>query len=171
MTRMLKLFLGLAALATLARAAPAPLFGINLGSGDESSDKPASVSQDDITSTLVRPAQFARAAYCSAASVTNWSCGDSCDVLPNVEVLTAGGDDGAIPGCEFLRSLPSATRALTKGVTAHLLQSSSPQTPTRRRLSSRTRALTPRRSSRSRTTSSSSRSTRTRRSSRRRATT
>ena len=115
MTRMLKLFLGLAALATLARAAPAPLFGINLGSGDESSDKPASVSQDDITSTLVRPAQFARAAYCSAASVTNWSCGDSCDVLPNVEVLTAGGDDGAIPGCECLRSLPSATRALTRG--------------------------------------------------------
>ena len=38
MTRMLKPFLGLAALATLARAAPAPLFGINLGSGDESSD-------------------------------------------------------------------------------------------------------------------------------------
>ncbi|KAI0705109.1 alpha/beta-hydrolase [Cerioporus squamosus] len=98
MTRMLKSFLGLAALAALARAAPAPLFGINLGSGDESGDKPASVSQDDITSTLVRPAQFSRAAYCSAASVTNWSCGDSCDAIPNVKVLTAGGDDGEIPG-------------------------------------------------------------------------
>ncbi len=98
MTRILKPLLGLAALAAIARAAP--LFGINLGSGDESDGKPAAVSQGDVTSTLVRPAQFSRAAYCSAASVTNWSCGESCDVLPNVKVLAAGGDDGAIPGCE-----------------------------------------------------------------------
>ncbi|TFK89080.1 alpha/beta-hydrolase [Polyporus arcularius HHB13444] len=103
MTRILKPLLGLAALAAIARAAP--LFGINLGSGDESDGKPAAVSQGDVTSTLVRPAQFSRAAYCSAASVTNWSCGESCDVLPNVKVLAAGGDDGAIPGF-FIASDP-----------------------------------------------------------------
>ncbi|KAI0746036.1 alpha/beta-hydrolase [Earliella scabrosa] len=107
MTRMLRPFLGFTVLAALAHAAPAPLFGIHLGHGDESETTPAAISQDDISSTLVRPAQFARAAYCSAEAVTNWSCGESCDVLPNVQVLAAGGDDAAIPGF-FIASDPDA---------------------------------------------------------------
>lgn len=98
---MLKSFLGLVALAAFARAAPTPLFGIHLGSGDEADSTPTAVSQADITSTIERPAKFARAAYCSAGAVTDWSCGASCDALPNVKVLTAGGDDGAIPGCKW----------------------------------------------------------------------
>ena len=107
MTRMLRPLLGFTVLAALAHAAPVPLFGIHLGHGDESETTPAAISQDDISSTLVRPAQFARAAYCSAEAVTNWSCGESCDVLPNVQVLAAGGDDAAIPGCECAPSLAS----------------------------------------------------------------
>ncbi|KAI0630116.1 alpha/beta-hydrolase [Trametes polyzona] len=96
MTRLILPFF--AVLVTLARAAPAPLFGIHFGSGDESEEKPATVSQDDITANILRPALFSRTAYCSAASVTNMSCGAPCDATPNVKVLTAGGDDGAIPG-------------------------------------------------------------------------
>ena len=99
---MFKPFLGLAALAALARAAPAPLFGIHIGSGEESEAEPQPVSQEDISSTLVRPAQFARAAYCPTAQVQKWSCGSSCKALPHVKVLAAGGDDGAIPSCESL---------------------------------------------------------------------
>ena len=100
MARILRSFLGLAALAALTRAAPTPLFGINIGSGDETDGTPTAVSQSDITSDLQRPAQFSRAAYCSNASVQNWTCGASCDALPNVKVLAAGGDNGATPDCE-----------------------------------------------------------------------
>ncbi|EIW63608.1 alpha/beta-hydrolase [Trametes versicolor FP-101664 SS1] len=103
MTRLVLPFI--AVLVTLARAAPAPLFGINLGSGDESKVKPTAVSQDDITADILRPALFSRTAYCSAASVTNMSCGAPCDATPNVKVLAAGGDDGAIPGF-FIASDP-----------------------------------------------------------------
>lgn len=81
-----------------AAAAPTPAFDINVGVGSTSDAKTTAVSQDDITNNLVRPALFSRAAYCSAGAVENWQCGDSCDALPNVKVLTAGGDDGLIPG-------------------------------------------------------------------------
>ncbi|KAI0821680.1 Alpha/Beta hydrolase protein [Trametes gibbosa] len=97
MMRMVLPFLVVLA-ATLARAAPAPLFGIHFGSGDESNDKTATVSQADISAKILRPALFSRTAYCSAGSVSNMSCGAPCDATPNVKVLTAGGDDGAIPG-------------------------------------------------------------------------
>ena len=62
----------------------------------------ASVSQDIISSQLTRPALHARAAYCSAGSVTSLSCGDPCQAVSDITVLTAGGDDGLIPGCEFV---------------------------------------------------------------------
>ncbi|OSD03904.1 alpha/beta-hydrolase [Trametes coccinea BRFM310] len=78
-------------------AAPAPLFGINLGTGSSSDATPTPVSQDDITNNLLRPALFSRAVYCSTEAVEKWACGDSCDALPNVKVLAAGGDDGLIP--------------------------------------------------------------------------
>ena len=50
----LKPLLGFAALVALAHAAPAPLFGIHLGSGDESSETPSDVSQNTISTDLVR---------------------------------------------------------------------------------------------------------------------
>ncbi|KAF7431127.1 hypothetical protein PC9H_006847 [Pleurotus ostreatus] len=49
-------------------------------------------------SSLVRPAQFSRVAYCSSAAVTSWSCGPPCDDIgKGVEVIQAGGDDGLVP--------------------------------------------------------------------------
>ena len=100
MTRMFKSFLGATALVTAAHAFPAPLFGINLGEGDSSSQATTAVSQSTISQDLVRPAQFARAAYCPTAAVANWSCGTACDALgQNVKVLASGGDNGEIPQC------------------------------------------------------------------------
>ncbi|KAI0365676.1 alpha/beta-hydrolase [Pilatotrama ljubarskyi] len=77
--------------------APAPLSGAHLGSGETSDAEPTPLSQEEITSTLVRPALFSRAVYCSPGVVQDWSCGESCDALPNVKVLASGGDDGLIP--------------------------------------------------------------------------
>ncbi|KAI0633275.1 alpha/beta-hydrolase [Trametes polyzona] len=82
-------------------AAPTPLdlpdFDINVGVGETTDEEPKALSQEDITSKLVRPALFSRAVYCSSGAVEDWKCGESCDALPNVKVLTAGGDDGLIP--------------------------------------------------------------------------
>ncbi|KAI1795739.1 alpha/beta-hydrolase [Ganoderma leucocontextum] len=97
MVRILNSFLGIAALVALARTAPTPLFGINIAFGAVANGKPTAVSQTNIKTDLQRPAQFARAAYCPTPAVKSWSCGTSCTVLPNVKVLAAGGDDGAIP--------------------------------------------------------------------------
>ncbi|KAM5540298.1 hypothetical protein V8D89_006117 [Ganoderma adspersum] len=94
---LLNSLLGVAAFAALAQAAPTPLFGIHIGSGKETNGKPTSVSQNAIKTSLQRPAQFARAAYCPTAQVQKWSCGSSCKALPHVKVLAAGGDDGAVP--------------------------------------------------------------------------
>ena len=111
---LLNSLLSAAAFATLAQAAPAPLFGINFGSGKEANGKPTAVSQNNIKTDLQRPAQFARAAYCPTAQVQKWSCGSSCKALPHVKVLAAGGDDGAIPSCESL--LHTYARARTSRV-------------------------------------------------------
>ena len=107
----LKPLLGFAALVALAHAAPAPLFGIHLGSGDESSETPSDVSQNTISTDLVRPAEFARVAYCSPGTVTNLSCGPPCDALGgNVKVLLTGGDNQEIPRCmSLLTSFPNPT--------------------------------------------------------------
>ncbi|KAI8993878.1 alpha/beta-hydrolase [Trametes punicea] len=86
-----------AVLAAFARAAPAPLFGINIASGKEATSTPTPVSQDQITTDLLRPALFSRAVYCPTQNVSTWSCGPSCDALPNVKVLASGGDEAAIP--------------------------------------------------------------------------
>ena len=91
------------ALAPLAlRAAPAPLFGFHFGAGQEANGAPTPVAQSDVDTDLLRPAQFARLAYCSAAAVTAMNCGDQCDAVQGISVLQAGGDDGKIPGCELL---------------------------------------------------------------------
>lgn len=113
MVRILNSLVGAAALATLAHAAPAPLFGIHIGSGTKDNGQPTAVSQGDITTDLQRPAQFARAAYCPTDAVKNWSCGSSCTALPNVKVLASGGDNGATPNCEYTLSRFLQARAHT----------------------------------------------------------
>lgn len=85
-----------------AAAAPTPapfdLGDINLNFSGETADEDlVEVPQEDITSELVRPAQFTRAAYCSSPVVQNLSCGGPCDALGNVKILAAGGDDALIP--------------------------------------------------------------------------
>jgi hypothetical protein len=74
------------------------------GSNSTNAEKATQIQPADAVSQFIRPAQFSQAAYCSAGAVTNWKCGPPCDNLPNVQVLTAGGDDGLIPGCEILSS-------------------------------------------------------------------
>ena len=90
-----------AVIAPIIHAAPVPLFGIHLGSGDTTDGTPTALAQSTVNSDLVRPAQFARAAYCSPASVTGLTCGAACDAIKTVKVLVAGGDEGEIPRCEF----------------------------------------------------------------------
>ncbi|KAJ7324045.1 alpha/beta-hydrolase [Mycena albidolilacea] len=72
----------------------APLLG--LGS-DKATGAPTPMSLATVNATLLRPAQFARAAYCSGASLTSWSCGLPCDTLKGVTFLQSGGDQGLIP--------------------------------------------------------------------------
>ncbi|KAL0066675.1 hypothetical protein AAF712_006278 [Marasmius tenuissimus] len=75
--------------------APAPPFEL-LGGNDAPT---TAVSITDLKSRFLRSAQFAAVAYCSSASVTSWQCGGPCQkVGQGVEVILAGGDDGAIPG-------------------------------------------------------------------------
>lgn len=78
---------------TIAVPLPLPLFGLpDLSGSDTSSAATSLVSANTVTSTLLRPAQFSRVAYCSSAAVTSWSCGAPCDSLgSNIKVLQAGG--------------------------------------------------------------------------------
>ncbi|KAJ6459968.1 alpha/beta-hydrolase [Mycena sanguinolenta] len=72
----------------------APLFG--LGSS-EATGAPTPMSLATVNTTLLRAALFARAAYCSSASLSSWSCGTPCDSLPGVTFLQDGGNQGTIP--------------------------------------------------------------------------
>ncbi|KAF7325447.1 Lipase-3 domain-containing protein [Mycena kentingensis (nom. inval.)] len=72
----------------------APLFGIGSKS---SSGAPTAVSAATINATLERPAQFSRAAYCSGASLSSWTCGLPCQELQGVKFLQSGGGEGKIP--------------------------------------------------------------------------
>ncbi|KAF8209142.1 alpha/beta-hydrolase [Mycena galopus ATCC 62051] len=80
----------------LAAPLPLPLFGISLGSS-EATGTPTPVSLANVNETLLRPAQFARAAYCSSASLQSWDCGVPCDALGGVSFLQDGGNQGTIP--------------------------------------------------------------------------
>lgn len=105
MAPLLKLLLVLpAVLSVLAAPAPRPLFGINFGDGTESDGTPTTVAQNTIDATLLRPALFSRAAYCSPASVATLSCGAPCDAINAVKVLQSGGDEGEIPRCTSFAS-------------------------------------------------------------------
>ncbi|KAJ7197977.1 alpha/beta-hydrolase [Mycena pura] len=73
----------------------APLFG--LGSSGEDSRATTPVALATVNATLLRPAQFARAAYCSGASLKAQTCGGPCDSLQGVTFLQSGGDQGLVP--------------------------------------------------------------------------
>lgn len=95
----LPLLFSLSTALPLAYGAPMPLFGIHIGSGSTTDGTPTAVSQSTVDSSLLRPALFARVAYCSPASVTALSCGAPCDAINKIKVLTAGGDEAATPRC------------------------------------------------------------------------
>ncbi|KAF8148557.1 Alpha/Beta hydrolase protein [Mycena galopus ATCC 62051] len=83
-----------------ALGAPLSIFGQTLGGStdsDEATGTPTPVSLATVNSTLLRPAQFARAAYCGSAQLTTWTCGAPCDALKDITFLQSGGDQGAIP--------------------------------------------------------------------------
>ncbi|KAK0188335.1 Alpha/Beta hydrolase protein [Armillaria mellea] len=79
------------------------LLGGILGGDDSTSSNTTSstisVSSASLTAAFSRPAFFSRVAYCSSASVTNFSCGAPCDALDaqSVEILATGGDGGTVP--------------------------------------------------------------------------
>ncbi|KAK7053536.1 lipase-3 domain-containing protein [Favolaschia claudopus] len=77
-----------------------PLFGLDFeeSTGDDSdTGTPTTLSLSDVNSTLLRPAQFARVAYCASATITSWSCGLPCDELKGITFLQSGGDEGLVP--------------------------------------------------------------------------
>ncbi|KAJ7850042.1 alpha/beta-hydrolase [Mycena olivaceomarginata] len=85
-------------LALLPSALSAPIFGLSLGSdADAATGATTPLSLADTESALLRPAQFARVAYCSTKSITTWTCGEPCKALGNVTFLQSGGDEGLIP--------------------------------------------------------------------------
>ncbi|KAJ6562181.1 alpha/beta-hydrolase [Mycena capillaripes] len=86
--------LALSLFAFIPFALAAPLFG--LGS-DEATGAPTPVSLATVNTTLLRPALFARAAYCPSASIQSWNCGLPCNSLQGVKFLNEGGDQGLIP--------------------------------------------------------------------------
>ena len=92
---------------TLGAPAPAPLFGIHLGSGPSANAKTTAVAAKTVDSQLVRPALFSRLAYCSAAKTKALTCGAPCDAVKGISVVASGGDDGKVPGCKIMFCFPS----------------------------------------------------------------
>ncbi|KAJ7205859.1 alpha/beta-hydrolase [Mycena haematopus] len=75
-----------------------PIFGLGDSTADDSAaTAPTPFSLADANSTFLRPAQFARVAYCPSATITSWTCGAPCDALKNITFLQSGGDQGLIP--------------------------------------------------------------------------
>jgi hypothetical protein len=88
-------------LSVLPSVLSAPIFGLSLGSdSDTTADATTALSLTDTESTLLRPAQFARVAYCSSKSITTWTCGEPCQALGNVTFLQSGG--GALKYPRFI---------------------------------------------------------------------
>ncbi|KAJ7173602.1 alpha/beta-hydrolase [Mycena filopes] len=76
----------------------APILGLKPGSENAAATAtPTALAVADVESPFKRPAQFARVAFCSSQSITNWTCGAPCAALPGVTFLQAGGDSGLIP--------------------------------------------------------------------------
>ncbi|KAG5643936.1 hypothetical protein DXG03_009348 [Asterophora parasitica] len=61
-------------------------------------EAPVAITAKSARTDFLRPAKFARVAYCSSEAVTSWKCGDACESLGGgIKVLQAGGDDGLVP--------------------------------------------------------------------------
>jgi hypothetical protein len=71
----------------------APLFG--LGS-PEATGAPTPLSLATVNATLLRAAEFSRAAYCSGSSIESWNCGIPCQSLSGVTFRQAGGSTSRI---------------------------------------------------------------------------
>jgi len=90
----------LALLPSLAFARPMPIFGFGDSTKDNAPSTLATTPVDEATinSTLVRPLQFSRIAYCNASVVQDMSCGTPCDAVGSgVQVLQIGGNNQLIP--------------------------------------------------------------------------
>jgi hypothetical protein len=88
----------LSLLSLLPAALSLPIFGLGDSTdADTATGTPTALSLADANSTFDRPAQFARVAYCSSASITSWTCGGPCEALSNVTFLQSGGNQGTIP--------------------------------------------------------------------------
>ncbi|KAF8183240.1 alpha/beta-hydrolase [Mycena galopus ATCC 62051] len=75
-----------------------PIFGLGDSTeADTATGTTTAFSLSDANSTFLRPAQFARVAYCASASITSWSCGVPCDALKNITFLQSGGNQGTVP--------------------------------------------------------------------------
>jgi hypothetical protein len=72
----------------------APLF--SLGSS-EATGASTPLSLNTINTTLLGPAQLARAAYCPSDSIKSWSRGLPCDSLKGMTFLQEGGGTSIVP--------------------------------------------------------------------------
>ncbi|KAE9405380.1 alpha/beta-hydrolase [Gymnopus androsaceus JB14] len=64
----------------------------------DSDSATTAVSNTTVTSDFLRPAFFARIAYCSESAVQSLDCGGPCEALGSgVDVLQIGGNSGTIP--------------------------------------------------------------------------
>ncbi|KZT32922.1 alpha/beta-hydrolase [Sistotremastrum suecicum HHB10207 ss-3] len=79
---------------SLVSARPSPFLGFGQTSSSASTTP---LSQDTISSTLLKPARFSQIAYCSTAAVKAWHCGAPCQSVPGIKVLLASGDNADIP--------------------------------------------------------------------------
>jgi len=77
----------------LGRGIISSIFGSSSGNNATSTETPTTVSNTTID-TFVRPALFAQTAYCSTPQVESGSIDT---LIPGVEILQAGGNDGTIP--------------------------------------------------------------------------
>lgn len=93
--------------AVVAAPAPVPIFGISIHSGSESGSGTSSIAQSTIDSSLLRPALFARVAYCDSKRTQSLSCGAPCDAIKGATVLKTGGDGAATPNF-FVASDPQS---------------------------------------------------------------
>jgi len=88
----------LSLLSLLPAALSRPIFGLGDSTdADSATGTPTPLDLASANSTFFKPAQFARVAYCSSASITAWDCGEPCAALSNVTFLQSGGNEGTIP--------------------------------------------------------------------------
>ncbi|KAJ7887693.1 alpha/beta-hydrolase [Mycena leptocephala] len=81
------------------------IFGLGASTG-----APTPVSLDVMNSMPQCPAQFARVAYCSSASITTWTYGAPCNALKNITFLQSGRGPSPALYVTTLRKRPEPRR-------------------------------------------------------------